>query len=618
MRLPITLGLVSTFALLIGGAGAIAQDHDRDDFRNGTRTPIKHLVVIFQENISYDHYFGTYPKAMNLPGETPFKAKRNTPLNNNLVTPLDVNHHFEPIGELNLLANNPNANPNAPVGPNNSRHNGTDAANPFRLSPSQASTADQGHNDMPEQAAYNNGNMDGFPAWVGSAGTASTGPQAPPAAVATKGLAMGYYDGNTVTALWNYAQHYAMNDNSYATQFGPSSPGAINLISGQTNGFAHATNVQDASGNLLHSTHEAFGDASHTSSNITLIGDGDPEQDKCSNPTIDQVTMAGPNIGDLLNKRNITWGWFEGGFNLQTVNANGSTGCARFTAATTAASPASASTDYIPHHQPFQYYASTRNPNHLPPHSVASVGFTNIPGTRTPDPANHQYDTDDFFAALHAGNLPSVTFLKAPAFQDGHAGYSDPIDEQHFIIKVSNALQESKFWSSTAIVILYDDSDGWYDHQMPPIVNPSFNPTTDVLNAAGVCNVGLQQGRPTRNVPLNGAFGQSAWGRCAYGTRQPLLVISPFAKHNHIDHTLTDQTSVLKFIEDNWLDGERIQPGGSLDTMAGTIEHMFDFDRRVDNDDHKLILDPSTGAVVFASHRDDDDDHDHGHDHDRH
>jgi phospholipase C len=129
-----------------------------------------------------------------------------------------------------------------------------------------------------------------------------------------------------------------------------------------------------------------------------------------------------------------------------------------------------------------------------------------------------------------------------------------------------------------------------------------------VLNALGTCNLGLQQGRPTRSTPLNSAFGQPAWGRCGYGTRQPLLVVSPFAKRNHVDHTLTDQTSILRFIEDNWLDGERIQPGGSLDTVAGTIERMFDFDRG-NNDDNKLVLDPSTGAVVFESHRDDDDDH---------
>jgi phospholipase C len=609
MKYPLLFGcLAAAFTV-----STVAAD-DFDDFgrfhRPFTKTPIKHLVVIFQENISYDHYFGTYPNALNLPGETPFKAKRFTPANNNLLTPLDVNNGFKPlVGGPNLLTNNPNANPAAPAAPNNSRVNGANAANPFRLAPSQAATADQGHNDMPEQAAYNNGNMDGFPAWVGTAGgTASNGPLPPPAAVATKGLVMGYFDGNTITALWNYAQHYAMNDNSYSTQFGPSSPGALNLISGQANGLAHTTNVLDGSGNLLHATHEAFGDAAHTAGDITLIGDGDPEQDACSNPAIDQVTMTGRNIGDLLNARGITWGWFEGGFNLKTINPNNSTGCARFTLPTVPNFPFS-STDYIPHHQPFQYYASTRNAAHTPPSSVAAIGHT--------DQANHQYDSDDFFAALKAGNLPSVAFLKAPAFQDGHAGYSDPIDEQTFVVNTINAIQNSKFWAETAVVILYDDSDGWYDHQMPPIVNPSFNPAVDVLNGPGVCKVGLQQGRPVQTTPLNGGFGQPAWGRCGYGTRQPLMVISPYAKTNHIDHTLTDQSSVLKFIEDNWLGGERIQPGGSFDTIAGTIEHMFDFDRRVDNDDHKLILDPKTGAVVFASH-DDDDDFDHDRDRDHH
>ena len=622
MKHPVISGcLAAAFAVVT--VTALADNYSNQGPSNNqgpnTRTPIKHLVVIFQENISYDHYFGTYPAAKNTDG-TFFKSVRNTPLNNNLVTPLDVNHGFRPLIGVDLQDNNPNANPNAPVAPNTTVKNGANAANPFRLSPSQASTADQGHNDTPEQAAYNNGNMDGFPANTGTAGTATSGPLPPPPAVATKGLVMGYYDGNTVTALWNYAQHYAMSDNSYSTQFGPSSPGAINLIAGQTNGFSQTSGVQDGSGNLLHTTHEAFGDASHTSGNLTMIGDADPKGDQCSTAA-DQVLMQGRNIGDLLNQRNITWGWFEGGFNLQTVNPNGSTGCARLTVATTALSPASANPDYVPHHQPFQYYASTQNATHARPHSVASIGFSTIPNTHTPDPANHQYDTDDFFAALGAGNLPAVTFLKAPAFQDGHAGYSDPIDEQHFIVKVSNAIQESKFWPDTAIIIAYDDSDGWYDHQMPPIVNPSFNPTIDVLNGAALCNMGLQQGRPTRTTPLAGALGQPAWGRCGYGTRQPLVVISPWAKHNYIDHTLTDQASILKFIEDNWLSGERIQPGGSFDTIAGSIENMFDFDGRGDKDATKLLLDPSSGAVVFVGHQDDYDDHghdDHDHDHDDH
>jgi len=591
--------LAAAFTVATAGAVADDRDNDRDDHRGRTATPIKHLVVIFQENVSYDHYFGTYPNAMNLPGETPFHAKSRAPRNNNLVTPLDVNNHFVPLVGVDLLNNNPNKNNPA---------NGAGAVNPFRLSPAQALTADQGHNESPEESAYNNGKMDSFPKFIGTAGPPPAGP---PAAVGTTGLTMGYYDGNTVTALWNYAQHFALNDNNFTTQFGPSTPGAINLISGQTNGLDAFKNIYKADGvTLAHPTHEAFGDAAHLTSNLTEIGDGDPIGDVCSNPTLDQVQMHGKNVGDLLNAKGITWGSFMGGFDLTVVNPNGTTGCLRQTNPTAPGTPAFTSVDYIPHHAWFQYFKSTSNPNHTRPSSVAAIGHSFIPGTNTPEPANHNYDINDFFAALKAHNLPAVSFLKAAAFEDGHAGYSDPLDEQHFLVRVINALQKSPEWSSTAVIVLYDDSDGWYDHQMPPIVNPSFNPAVDTLNGPGVCNTsnGFQQGKTTPATPLNGAFGQPVQGRCGYGTRMPLLVISPFAKRNHVDHTLTDQTSVLRFIEDNWLDRERIQPGGSFDTIAGTLNNMFDFDRD-DDEPRRVILDEATGAVISVSaSRDDDDD----------
>ncbi len=351
MRLPVTLGMVSLLALTLGGVGAVADDRhgrDSDDFRRvHTATPIKHLVVIFQENVSFDHYFGTYPNALNLPGEAPFKARPRTPKVNNLVTPLDVNHEFKPLAGIDLINNNPNSIATNPAAPNNTKQNGSGASNPFRLSPAQALTADQGHNESPEESAYNNGRMDGFPAFVGTAGP-------PPIGIGSKALVMGYYDGNTVTALWNYAQHYALNDNNYTTQFGPSTPGALNLISGQTNGFAATLNVfdpKDPSGKtLLHATHEAFGDASFDQGNMTEIGDGDPIQDVCSNGKIDQVTMAGRNTGDLLNAKGITWGAFMGGFDLTVVNANGTTGCNRQTNPAAPGTPAFTSVDYIPHH----------------------------------------------------------------------------------------------------------------------------------------------------------------------------------------------------------------------------------------------------------------------------
>jgi len=389
MRFPKILGCL-TAAFSIVATIAVAEDRGSGgsrDHGSATETPIKHLVVIFNENVSFDHYFGTYPTALNKPGEIPFYPSKRTPTSiNNLVTPLDTGNHFTPLAGVDLLYNNPNNNLAAP---GNGKTNGAGASNPARLAPSQAGTNDQGHNESPEESAYDNGKMDGFPAWVGVAGAP---PSAPPANVTTTGLVLDYFDGNTVTALWNYAQYFAINDNSYTTQFGPSTPGAINLISGQTNGVAAALNVFGAGDTtLLHGTHEAWGDAAHAPQNVTVIGDGDPLLDVCSNPALDQVTLAGENIGDLLNAKGVSWGWFEGGFDLTITNANGTTGCARSTPASAPNVP-SVSTDYIPHHQPFQYYASTRNPTHARPSSAAAIGSSVIPGTTTPEPANHQAD----------------------------------------------------------------------------------------------------------------------------------------------------------------------------------------------------------------------------------
>lgn len=499
-----------------------------------TVTPIKHLVVIFQENVSFDHYFGTYPYAANPKSEPAFYARPFTPPVNGL------SHR--------LLTKNPNAG---------NADNGDGAINPFRLTRAQAATADQDHGYTSEQRAFNGGKMDLFPLYTGRGESLPGGDPAEEG----KGQVMGYYDGNTVTALWNYAQSFAMSDNSYGTTFGPSSPGAVNLIAGQTAGVSATLNGTGAT------TDDGHG-------GLTLIGDPDPIGDVCSSPTASQVTMGGRNIGDLLNERGVTWGWFQGGFDLTRTNPDGSTGCSRRTLSKVTNAT---SNDYSPHHAPFQYYPSTANPTHARPASVAAIGHSG-------DAANHQYDIQDFYDALDAGNLPAVSFLKAPAYQDGHAGYSDPLDEQAFIVHVINTLQQSDEWRSTAVVIAYDDSDGWYDHQEPPHVNASRG-STDALDGDGVC-----KGRGT----LPGLDGKTpAQGRCGFGPRLPLLVVSPWARENMVDHSVTDQSSITRFIEDNWLDGMRIG-GGSSDAQAGRLDRMFDFflPRLFER---KLILDESTG-----------------------
>ncbi len=490
-----------------------------------TSTPIKHLVVIFQENVSFDHYFGTYPNATNPAGEPFFKASPNTPA---------VNGYNGA-----LLTFNPNLNP----------ANGAGASNPFRLDPSQAVTPDQGHGYLQEQEAFDHGLMDLFPQFTSNPGGSSE--------------VMGYYDGNTVTALWNYAQGFAMSDNSFSTTFGPSTPGLMNLVSGQTNGIANVINGlgSEVDGGM---------------GSLTVIGDPDPIGDVCSAPKRNQVTMKSNNIGDLLRAAGVSWGSFMGGFDLTVVNANGSTGCSRSSVNVGGATV----TDYIPHHHFFNYWTSTANPNHTRPASTAEIG--------NDGPANHQYDLHDFFDAVKAGNFPAVSFLKAPAYQDGHAGYSDPLDEQTFLVNTINFLQKQPSWSSTAVVILYDDSDGWYDHQMSPILNTSTG-TADALTGTGMCG--------TAALALAGVDpgNAHALGRCGYGPRQPFLVISPWARRNFVDNSVTDQTSVLRFIEDNWLGGERIGQG-SFDAIANSITQMFSF--RAPRGDGRLFLNPTTGTPL--------------------
>jgi len=490
-------------------------------------------VVIFQENVSFDHYFATYPDAQNPAGEPRFTARPDTP----------AAYTLQAAGLLS--PNNPNS------------------VQPFRLDRSQALTCDQNHDYTPEQQAFDGGKVDKFVENTDSGGSTSN-----PRQYCPKGVVMGYYDGNTVTALWNYAQTYAMDDMSFGTVFGPSTPGVLNLVSGDTAGVACGPTGDP--GTIYHSP----GACSPTTTipttpspgtGGTMTGDADQYYDDYSSGgfgSTNTAALVGPNVGDLLDARGVTWGWFNGGFDTPSASHN-LVAVDRALGIDAPTDTATSISDYSAHHEGFQYFASTANPHHLRPTGVAMIGQT--------DRANHQYDLTDFWAAADSLNLPAVSFLKAPRFQDGHAGYSDPLDEQQFLVETIDHLEGLPSWTSTAIVINYDDSDGWYDHMPGPIVNRS---TTSL-------DVGC--GPATDGAPA----------RCGYGPRLPYLVISPYARADYVDHTVTDQTSTLRFIEDNWLAGRRIS-AESFDTRAGSIQAMFDWTQHRPHDG-KLLLKPVTG-----------------------
>jgi phospholipase C len=513
-----------------GGAVAPAAGGGDAQAKVATATPITHLVILFNENVSFDHYFATYPMATNAKGEPKFTALPRTPKVNNLVA-------------AHLLKNNPNFTNKA---------NGSDAAEPFRLDRSQAVTADQNHNYTPEQLASDGGKMDLFPKYTGAGTPNGVG------AFGTKGLVMGYYDGNTVTGMWEYAQHFAMSDSAFTDAYGPSTPGALELIAGQTDGVKLVTTSKKPSTLAAASYYIDDGQ-----SGTTLIGDVDPAGDVCSVPK-DQVLMTGKNIGDLLNTAKVSWGSFMGGFDLKNETVQDTTGC-QYISHTPIGAKAVA--DYIPHHNWFEYYSSTANPTHARPSSTDAIGYSFEHDGTTRDPANHEYDLNDFYAAVRAGNFPAVSYIKLPAYQDGHAGYSDPLDEQAGTVKLINFLEQQPGWKNTAVVITWDDSDGWYDHAYATPGRPSFDAQADQLNGPGKCGTG---------TPLAGIDGKPVNGRCGPGTRIPFLVISPWARANFVSHQQISLASVVRFIEDNWLDGQRIG-GGSFDATAGSIVPMFDF-----------------------------------------
>ncbi|MGW0765598.1 phospholipase C [Streptomyces sp. NPDC002676] len=515
--------LAGAAALTMLGSGAAGWAATPFGGYAATATPIKHVVVLFDENVSFDHYFATYPKAANTDG-TKFHASRTTPQN------------IDTLAHAGLLTKNPNQ------------------YTPKRLAPSQAMTCDQNHGYGAEQYAADGGKADQYVQNT-EVDKCSGGLFGEP------GLVMDYYDGNTVTALWNYAQHYSLSDRSFSSVYGPSTPGALNLVSGQTHGVISVDPASGTENPKQTSTPDAYTVTSPDAKGVgTVINDPDPAFDDCSDKnhtsTNALASMQGRNIGDLLNAKRVSWGWFQGGFRPTTAWDGQQGHYAKCEAAHTNVGGASVP-DYSPHHSPFEYYKSTSNPHHLAPKNVDEIGHAGQ--------ANHNYDLTDFGAALKAGKLPAVSFVKAPEFQDGHAAYSDPTDEQHFLVKQINAIQSSPQWKSTAIVIAYDDSDGWYDHAYAAPRNGSKD-TSLGSNGKATDSPACQAG-----PAASGGYAD----RCGPGTRQPLLVVSPYSKVNKVDHTLTNQASITRFIEDNWHTG-RIGDH-SFDAGAGSLAGMFDF-----------------------------------------
>jgi phospholipase C len=151
---------------------------------------------------------------------------------------------------------------------------------------------------------------------------------------------------------------------------------------------------------------------------------------------------------------------------------------------------------------------------------------------RDPKLKSHIVDLENYFEDLQSGDLPAVSYIVAPSGGSSEHPPAAVKAGQRFVAKLVNALMRSEHWSRSAFMWTYDGWGGWFDHVKPPRVD-----------------------------------------RFGYGFRVPALLVSPYAKRGHVEHSILDFTSILKFIERNW----DIEPLASRDRRARSIAGAFDF-----------------------------------------
>jgi phospholipase C len=423
------------------------------------RHKIKHVFVIYQENRSFDSYFGSFPGA------------------DNLATAEARQHGFRQWDAI-----------------------GKQWITPFLLK--AADTLDADHSRKALIAKSDGGRMDHFIAYE------EQNPYGTPQLNQQKGiLTMAHEDCTTIPFLWMYAHRFALYDHIFQAMYGPSTPGNIDLIAGQTGQTQAARHPNEAFHSIfspgepvVNDADPAFGpyafpdeekkphqlDQTYATLMLSLSGR------KATDAKIDSDDIK-DDVSELskLNKQAIPWAWYQEGFG----NGDGDD------------HPA-----YIPHHNAPQYFGYIRQ----------NASFW-----------SGEHDLLDFFAAINQRQLPQagVFFIKGgmknpfdwkPANSsalgivgdDDHPGYADSQLSESLAAKVINSVARSPYWQDSAIIIIWDDSEGFYDH-VPP---PQFEPCPD-------------------KHP------------CGDGPRVPLILISPYAKSGGIISNPGDHASFAKFLD---------------------------------------------------------------------
>jgi len=473
------------------------------------REKIKYVFVIYQENRSFDSYFGTFPGADGLYSHAPaLPAGFNQPILNTDGTTVMIH--------------------------------------PFRIGPAQfaADTDDVDHSHTGLLTKMNI--VDGVPRMDRFALSEErrVSPTGNPSLAAKQfgELTMAYEDCDTVPFLWQYADRFALFDRVFQLMAGPSTPGNLSIIAAQSGVTQRILHPEEAAGGangdsgtgvpVLNDDDPFWGSPSDTTSAgklpvnptdfpgygtqrnltfatlpLTLMGGAIAQTVKSDRDPAGDLRDVGDDVAAIA-RRGATatpWGWYEEGYDREPSNPDDGPETANGTHAA-----------YVTHHNGPQYFGYVAN---------------------NPELAAHLHGLDDFRRALDRRALPAgggVFYLKggyrnllglkpadpATAVQtrfvgdDDHPAYSDAQISEAMVADLVNRIARSPYWAHSAIVLTWDDSEGDYDHALPIIRHgvPGEAPDSD-------------------------------------GPRVPLIVMSPFAKTHTIVHDTGDHGSLVKFVD---------------------------------------------------------------------
>ena len=493
------------------------------------RQRVKYVFVLFQENISFDQHFGTFPGANGLFS----KPASATP---GFVQPLVDTDGF--VGTISpflipqtVVDVNGKTVPIYPADTDSVDHSHTGIDNSLDVDANNVARNDR--YALNEEGLTTDAS--------GAIVSRTTGkPTAPTLVQKQRGeLVMGHLDCDTIPFLWQYADRFTLMDDFHQTIIGPSTPNALAMIAGQSGETQWALHPGTGSNNTASPTVKLSGGepvvgdpgpfpGSKLDTNAVKppygLNDDDPAKPTLNQtyaslplsfmgPAIDKIIQSDQNPAlDLLdvqrdireiaskNMNQVQWGWYQQGYNAEPTDS--------------AASPTGS--NYIVHHNGPQYFGY-----------VAS----------NTDQINNLHGLQDFFGDVSSQKLPAaggVFYVRggygnndklspldpSPAVQknfqgnDDHPGYSDAMISEALIADEVNAIANSPYWKDSAIIIAYDETDGLYDHALPHI-----------------------RSKDPEGAPLAG------------GPRIPAIVVSPYAKAHAIDHAYAEHSSVIRFID---------------------------------------------------------------------